>query len=205
MAITEADRKLEELKGMGLKEALKYIGPNIKVGMDNGNSYVYCGDSKVLKANLYFVNEMVRKTAEKRYEDAVARARAVIRNENVSMAGYLKKCAREVEQIEDIAPTMDGFMAYLSEHMERAIKTARAVVPHKKIAESFTPLAERKITKIYRSISDKATVCVLIEGRENGWFWSIDECAEVWKVVDGKLKAVKGAELVEKEEQTYEN
>lgn len=200
MKITDTDERLEMFVGMALKEALKDIGPNIRVGMENGNSYVFCGETKVLKANLYFVNEMVRRTTEKRYEAAVARARTVIRNENVSMAGYLKKCAREVEQIEDIAPTMDGFMEYLSEHMDRAIKTARAVVPHREKCETFKPLAERKITRIYRSISDKSVVCVLIEGRENGWFWDAEECAEVWEVVDGKLKSIKGAELKEKED-----
>ncbi len=192
--------RLDELEGMALKEALKYIGPNIKVGMEKGNSYIYCGDAKVLKANLHFVNEMVRRAVDRRYEAAVARARTVIRNENISMAGYLKKCARDVEQIEDIAPTMDGFMEYLSEHMERAIKTARAVVPHKEKMEEFRPLAERKITRIYESISDKATVCVLIEGRENGWFWDAGECAEVWEVVDGKLKTIRGAKLEDKED-----
>ena len=200
MKTTDTDERLEMFKGMALKEALKSIGPNIKVGMEDGNSYVFCGETKVLKANLYFVNEMVKRTTQKRFDAAVARARTVIRNENVSMAGYLKKCAREVEQIEDIAPTMDGFMEYLSEHIEKAIKTARAVVPHREKCEAFKPLAERKITRIYRSVLDKSVVCVLIEGREDGWFWDADECAEVWEVVDGKLKSIKGAELKDKED-----
>lgn len=200
MKITDTDERLEMFKGMTLKEALKDIGPNIRLGMESGSSYVFCGEVKVLKANLHFVNEMVRRATQKRYDAAVARARTVIRNENISMAGYLKKCARGVEQIEDIAPTMDGFMEYLAEHMENAIKTARAVVPHREKAEAFKPLAERKITRIYRSISDKSVVCVLVEGRENGWFWDEDECAEVWEVVDGKLKTIKGTELKDKED-----
>lgn len=195
-----SEKRLDELEGMTLKEALKYIGPNIRVGMEKGNSYVYCGDATVLKGNLHFVNEMVKKAVIRRYEAAVARAKTIARNENISMAGYLKKCVRDAEQIEDIAPTMGGFMQYLNEHIEKATKAARAVVPHKEKMETFKPLAERKITKAYRSISDKATVCVLIEGRENGWFWDAEECAETWEVVGGKLKTIKGAELKEKED-----
>lgn len=194
----EAERR-DELIGMTLKEALKHIDENVKIGAKGGSSYFYCGDAKVLKGNLHFVNGCVKKATEKRFEAAEARVRALIRNENIGMAGYLKHCAKGLEKIEDFAPTMEGFMEYLAAHMEKTIKTAKAVAPHREKVEQYKSLGDRQVLEAYMSVTEMNTVCVLIEGRENGWFWDADECSEAWEVVDGKLKSIKGAKLEDKE------
>lgn len=195
------EKPIDELVGMSLKEALGYIDSNIKLGMCGGNAYVYCGDSKVLKSNLHFVNEKVKKASDKRLDAAIARVRAMIKSENAGLSGYLKRCAWGLEKIEEISPTPEGFMEYVSDYMEKTVKAARAVIPHRNMVESFKPLGERKIVRVYKSISELNTICVLIDGKENGWFWDIGECTRAWRSVDGKLRTIRGVTLEYKEEE----
>lgn len=195
------EKPIDELVGMSLKEALGYIDSNIKLGMCGGNAYVYCGDAKVLKANLHFVNDKVRKASEKSLEAAIAKVRALMKSENAGLSGYLKRCARGLDEIEEIEPTPEGFMEYVSEYIDKTKKAARAVAPHREKVKSFRPLAEREVVGAFKSISEPNTICVIVDGKENGWFWDIDECTRTWRSVDGKLRTIKGVALEYKEDE----
>lgn len=182
---------VEKLIGREFSEAFRDMGKKVKVGAENGNAFFFCGETKVLAENLGFVNKRIKRSTEKAFKRAMARAKAEITNPDASLVGYLKKCARSADSIENMNPTMEGYMEYIKEHMNSAVKAAKAVVPHREKNESCEPLDKRIIKDAYKSITDDSTTIILVEGSENGWFWSEDEQNEAWGIRRGKLTAIR--------------
>lgn len=181
------------LIGRTFSEAIADMGEKVKVGAEDGNAFFFCGETKTLAENLPFVNKRIKRSTEKAFKRAMARAKSEITNPDASLSGYLKKCARSADAIENMNPTMEGYMEYLEGCMNSAVKAAKAVVPHREKDENCSPLNDRIIKNAYKSITDDATTIVLVEGGENGWFWSEDEQNEAWGIRRGKLTVIRGA------------
>lgn len=142
--------KSELIVGMTLEEALSHIDGNIKIGCKGGSGFIHCGD----------VPDM--KQIEDLDADYLERADASIINARASVITIVNKFYKELSNL------YQAFQKNLTKQFNS-------------ISRKETRLKKRKhfklreVLDVYNSIDEPNTLIILIDGYEEGDYWTTDE------------------------------
>lgn len=153
----------------------------VKIG--SATNYMYCGVPDVNK-----ICEVSEQQREKLTNEIVGKLHRTQKLGDVVVEGVNRVNAKEIRDFiirngvmhEEYAETLSRY-ARKKVHEEFArllneeLKSIRAVENKAKILEPWIGLLDRKVKQKYKSIREKSTLIIIIEGTENGTYWTRDE------------------------------
>lgn len=145
--------------GQTLSETLNQMDPNTIVKVGSGNGFYYIGKVRDYLASSDKYDELVKSRLE----------------------GYKKRLSAAKSRVTRLIPiteTYDGDNSAEAKKYRQKLRAARASVTLlTKAVESDKPFSEREVLDIYESCMcyDEGTICIKIDGIEQGKYWTIDE------------------------------
>lgn len=142
----------------------------VKVGTEGGSGFFYCGRVADLKENFEEIGENLLQIDKDRVtetENLMKRIKA----KNIAPNEWVTAMYRRKGEF----GTFDGYMEMLKQWFTDLEKVRIRLLDAKEQLKEAKPLSERTIVDAYKSIDEKATLIIIIEGRENGQFWTTEE------------------------------
>ena len=164
-------------KNNNSKRPYKYV----KIGSQT--NFMYCGVPDVNE--ICKISEQQR---EKLTNEIVGKLHRTQKLSDVVVEGINRVNAKEIRDFihrngvmhEEDAETLsrfarkkvqDEFVRLLNEEL----KSIRSIESKAKVLEPWIGLLDRKVKQNYKSIREKSTLIIIIEGTENGTYWTRDE------------------------------
>ena len=164
-----------EVIGMRLEDVVNAAKCNVKLGAEDGTSFIFCGDPRTQALNL-------DKLSEGSLEDLKNELRRA--EETLELR---KSCAptpeeyitHEFEKSEgEFCGNWDGYVKYMKRYFVYLNNLVRKINKINIAIDEFVDLKDRPVTDIYKSLSEENTIIILFKGREKGMYWDIEEYLE---------------------------
>lgn len=144
---------------------LKDYEGKIKVGASGGSSFYYVGDTEDLRANIVDYENKLKEYAEERVKNAKRNLAAVARA-NPTPLDYVRKFPDGDAQ---------GFLKYVNQWLNEYRTKTRTLEDAQENLKNYTTMLMREVVKEYDATAYDTGKIVLLEGSENGAYWTSDE------------------------------
>lgn len=164
-------------KNNNAKRPYKYV----KIGSQT--NFMYCGVSDVNK-----ICEVSEQQREKLTNEIVGKLHRTQKLGDVVVEGINRVNAKEVRDFiirngvmhEEGAETLSRFarkkvQEEFARLLNEELKSIRQIEGKAKNLEPWIGLLDRKVKQKYKSIRERSTLIIIIEGAENGTYWTRDE------------------------------
>lgn len=164
-------------KNNNAKRPYKYV----KIG--SATNFMYCGVPDVDE-----ICKISERQREKLTNEIVGKLHRTQKLGDVVVDGINRVNAKEVRDFiirngvmrEEGAETLSRFarkkvQEEFARLLNEELKSIRSVESKAKVLEPWIGLLDRKVKQKYKSIRERSTLIIIIEGTENGTYWTRDE------------------------------
>lgn len=165
-------KRYAHLKGEAVPKALSRIKCNIKLGMEDGTAFVYCGKGGLDAVDVAAIELKLLRQDKKNASTANYKWQSGVKNYPTPEA-YVRRMYRS--EREELSVDLEGYMKDLMTYFNKCKSYARQKTNAQEKFEHRIPLQLRRVTDIYDCILEEDTVIVIVEGQDNGRAWTTDE------------------------------
>ena len=157
---------------MTLKETLKRLNQNIKLGA-GGGGFIYCGQSADIECDVLDKRNIVKRS------NSITNGITKVRQAKDRLKDPTKSCGRYAVHTADLGNTPVSFEKW-QERQHKEIETELDKID-RNVAEliAYKKVAERKVTEMYKSIDEENTVIIIVEGTDAGGAWTTEEYRDI--------------------------
>lgn len=174
----EYERIVDDRIGKTLQEAVDTIPEYeiINVGDRGGSSFVFCGYRKDYEKYIDEISEIQHERMLKSAEKRLLGCDMVLGD---SINAYILQLGKRESKENDVRA--------LQNIIASAAKTCKTALAAKEYADDMPTLRERKVLEIYQKIESGEGIVILVEGKENGEFWSKSEFDQKIHKKEGRI------------------
>ena len=141
----------------------------IRLGSNHGSGYFYCGTVEDLLNYREDYQDRVYERAKFLKAKAIANFEVCSRNEPTPLAFYRR----------NNDGTGEDYIKFVNQWLNEMRRKAKSVERRAEYVKNYIPLFDRDVEKTYDATAyDDDTTCVIIEGRETGAYWTIEEAEQ---------------------------
>lgn len=168
-------KSVDEYNGKTVLEVLpKLKYKNVKIGTNGGSGFFYCGDSKAFKGvtGERFIRT-INKSMRKKFRMLLHKAQKDFETHLRCYPNPEKYIKNQI--LHNIDYSFDGYLEALSEWFKKAKNRQNKIYKYEKILKDRQHLFYRKVVEGSLSTDEEDCIILIIDGVEEGDFWSINE------------------------------
>ena len=155
-----------------LKEVIEATKGNygVKIGTWYGAGYIWCGKSADIMKNYGVMDRRARAKHTQRIKNCKTAL-----NKLFSDCPTIGKYAQENYRHDKPFGTVEGYLEWLKPYFGDLEKAVAKLQLAETRAESYVAFEDREVKSLYKSIDEKNTAIIIVDGNESGDAWTTAE------------------------------
>lgn len=155
-----------------LKEVIEQAQGNygLKIGTEHGAGFMWCGLVSEIKGNYGIMDKRAKQKHKERIKGAKQRL-----NKLFTECPTIGKYAQQNYRRDEPFGSVEGYLESLKDYFAELEKAKGRLLSAESKAERYVQFAEREVVTLYKSIAEKSTAIIIVEGNESGDAWDTEE------------------------------